>query len=113
MIRSRPELEQEVYKTLMVMWEFPLILQTIGECNGDIEAAITKVYQKYSGFCIYGGAFGRGNFDHEVSLLKSGYFKLWEPENGEIMTRKPDLVLSIKEIFNLIKNGPSQQLSLL
>lgn len=108
----RPELEKEAYRILKRQWEFPIIKTTIDECNGDIESAITRVYRENSGFCIFGGASGPGDYSYEVSLLKSGYFHLWQPGHRSYSGDKPDLVLTIKEIFELIKNGPSNQLSL-
>lgn len=111
-IRSRQELEKEVYNILSRMWEFPIIQKGLQETNGDVEKAINLICCEDNGFCIFGGVCSRGHFDHEVSLLKGGYFHLWEPENEDIMTRKPDLVMNMTQIFRLIKNGPSNQMEL-
>lgn len=111
-IRTRQELENVALNILKRCHEYPVIVEGLKRCNNDIDATINLVYKENGWFNIFGGAYGRGNYDYEMSLLKSGYFKLWEPENEGIMTRKVDLTLNIKQIFTLIRNGESKQLSL-
>ena len=111
-IRTRQELENIALNILKRHWEYPIIVEGLKRCSNDVDATIRLVYKENSGFNIFSGACGRGDFDHEMSLLKSGYFKLWEPENENIMTRKVDLTLNIKEIFMLIRNGENKQLNL-
>ena len=112
MTRTRAEMEAEVYRTLSRMYEFPVIKAALEKYQGDIDKTMDLVYKENSWFCIFSGSCGRGSYDHEVSLLKSGYFTLWVPENDDIMNRKPYFKLNIKEIFKLIRNGPSTQMVL-